>query len=93
MAVEGEARKELLLKVSSATAGFVSDDTRIASGRSPHPSLTPSSQELLRDWAEKILAGTEEFKEPDRYMPVKIDTSEGRTYSTIKELADHSCPF
>ena len=90
--VEGEARKELLLKV--VQQGWI----RLRRYPNRHwsitaSSLTPAVREHLRDWAEKMLAGTEGFKEIDRYMPVKIETSEGQTYSTIEELVDGSCPF
>jgi len=84
--VEGEARKELLLKV--ITQGW------IRFRRYPNkywsitaPSLTPAVRELVRQWAEKMLAGTEGFKEPDRYMPVKISTMDGEFHSTIGDLA------
>ena len=88
---EGEARKELLLRIVA--------ECWIRMRRYPNkywsitaPSFSPVVQGYLRDWAEKMLAGTEGFKEIDRYMPVKIDTSEGQTYSTIGELVDGSCP-
>lgn len=90
--IEGEARKELLLKV--VQNGWI----RLRRYPNHHwsatlSSLTPSVRKLMRDWAEKMLAGTGGFKEPDRYMPVKIDTSEGQTYCTIGELADGSSFF
>jgi len=91
MGVEGEARKELLLRIIA--------DGWIRLRRYPNrhwsitaPSLTPAVQEHLGDWAIGILVGIEGFKESDRYMPVKLDTSEGQIYSTIGELAEGPCP-
>jgi hypothetical protein len=89
--VEGEARKELLLKIINQ--GWL----RIR--RYPNKywsvtaaSLTPVVQDRLGEWAEKMLGGMNGFKEPDPYMPVKISTLEGEFLCTIGEFADGSCP-
>jgi len=89
--IEGEARRELLLQVISQ--GWI----RIRRYPNRHwsvtvESLTPANQELLRDWAEKMIVGVNGFKEPDRYMPVKVSTLEGEFLYIIGELADGSCP-
>ncbi len=88
--VEGEARKELLLKVISQ--GWL----RIRRYRNywsvTAEALTPATHELLRDWARKMLSGFNGFKEPDRYMPVRISTLEGEFLSSMGDLADGSWP-
>lgn len=87
--IEGEARKELLLKVISQ--GWL----RIRRYRN-HWSVTaqalaPATQELLRGWAEKMLSGTHGFREQDRYLPVKVSTPEGEVICTMRDFADGSC--
>jgi hypothetical protein len=88
--VEGEARKELLLQI--IRLGWI----RIR--RYPNKywsvtaaSLTPVVQELLRDWARKMLSGINGFKEADRYMPVKVSTLDGEFKYSIGDLADALC--
>ena len=90
--VEGVAREEILLKVVSR--GWI----RLR--RYPNrywsitaPFLTPAVQEHMRDWAMRILAGIEGFKEPDRHMPVRVSSLEGEFHSTIGDLAEGSCPW
>lgn len=88
--VEGEARKELLFEIISR--GWI----RLRRYPNKHWSvtagnLTPPIQKILRGWAEKMLSGTDGFREQDRYMPVKVSTPEGETTCTIGELADGSC--
>jgi len=90
--VEGEARRELLLRVIA--------DGWIRIRRSPNrywsviaPSLTTAVRERLRVWAAELLFGTGGFKEADRHMPVKISTLEAETACTIGELAESSCPW
>lgn len=89
--VEGKARREILLKIIA--------DGWIRIRRYPNKcwsvtaaSLTPVVQDRLRDWARKMLSGVDGFKEPDRYMPVRISTSQGDFNSTIGYLANGSCP-
>jgi hypothetical protein len=89
--VEGEARRELLLKVINH--GWL----RIR--RYPNKywsvtaaSLTPVVQDRLREWAEKMLSGVDGFKELDRYMPVRISSSDGEFGCLIGDLANGSCP-
>jgi hypothetical protein len=89
--VEGEARRELLLQI--IRLGWV----RIR--RYPNKywsvtaaSLIPLAQDLLREWAGKMLSGINGFKESDRYMPVKVSTLEGESRCTIKDLAEGTCP-
>jgi len=89
--VEGEARREILLQLISQ--GWI----RIR--RYPNrywsviaPSFTAAVKDRLQGWAAKILRGTDGFREPDRYMPVRISTFEGENVCTIQELADGSCP-
>ena len=91
MGSESEARKEILLQVN--TQGWIRlrrYPNRYWSATAP--SLTPAVQEHLRDWAIGILVGIEGFKEPDRYMPVRISTPEREFHSTIGDLANGSCP-
>lgn len=89
--IEGEARKELLLRIIAD--GWI----RLRRYPNKHWSVTvntlaPAVQILLRDWAEKMLSGINGFKEPDRYMPVKISASEGEFHSAIGDLAEGTCP-
>jgi hypothetical protein len=87
--VEGEVRKELLLRI--VADGWI----RLRRYPNKHwsitaPSFSPVVQEHLRDWATRMLCGVDGFKETDRYMPVKISTSEGEFLCTIKDLAEGS---
>ena len=73
--VEGEARRELLLRVIA--------DGWIRIRRYPNrywsviaPSLMPAVRECLRVWAAELLFGTGGFKEADRHMPVKLSTQQ-----------------
>ncbi len=90
--VEGEARREILLKIIA--------DGWIRIRRYPNKywsvtveKVTPAVQGILRRWAEKMLSGTNGFREPDRYMPVKISSSDGDFHLTIGDLADGTCPW
>jgi len=88
---EGEARRAILLQI--ITDGWI----RLRRYPNRHWSvtannLTPAVQELLREWAIKMLCGTDGFKETDRYMPVRISTPEGEFISSIGVLADGFCP-
>lgn len=89
--IEGEARKELLLKVVSQ--GWL----RIRRYRN-HWSVTaqalnPATQELLRCWARKMLVGVNGgFKEWDRYISVKVTTAERETICAIGDLAEGCYP-
>ena len=90
--VEGEARKELLLRI--VADGWI----RIRRYPNRHwsataPSLTPAVRERLRAWAAEMLFGAGGFKEADRHMPVKISTPEGVTACTIGDLAGGSCSW
>ncbi len=87
--VEGEARKELLLRVIA--------DGWIRIRRYPNkywsitaPSFSSVVQGYLRDWATQMLSGIDGFIETDPYMPVRISTSEGESICTIKDLAEGS---
>ena len=86
--VEGEARRELLLRLISQ--GWI----RIRRYRNywsvTVPSLSPPMWERLQGWAARTLEGIDGFKEADRYMPVRISTTEGETVLMIKDLADRS---
>lgn len=86
--VEGEARRELLLRLISQ--GWI----RIRRYRNywsvTAPSLSPPVWERLQGWAARLLEGIDGFKEADRYMPVRISTTEGETVLMIKDLADRS---
>ena len=85
MGIEGEARKEILLKIIKD--GWI----RIRRYRNywsvTVENLTPASQGLLQDWAEKMHTGIDGFKEPDKHTPVRISTTEGDFHCTIKEIA------
>jgi hypothetical protein len=88
--VEGEARRELLLRV--IRQGWI----RLRRYPNRHWSVTverftPAVQELLRDWARKMLSGINGFKEADRYMPVKVSTLDGEFKYSIGDLADALC--
>ena len=90
--VEGKARRELLLRVISK--GWI----RLRRYPNRHwsvtvESLTPAVQDRLRSWAGKMLSGTNGFKESDRYMPVKVSTSNGDFHLTIGDLTDGACPW
>lgn len=89
--IEGEARKELLLKVISQ--GWL----RIRRYRNhwsvTAQALTSATQELLRGWAEKMLSGTHGFREQDRYLPVKVSSSEIEAICAIGDLADGYCSW
>ncbi len=87
--VEGEARKELLLRIVA--------DGWIRIRRYPNkywsitaPSFSPVVQGYLRDWATQMLSGIDGFVETDPYMAVRISTSEGESLCTIKDLAEGS---
>ena len=84
--VEGEARRELLLRVISR--GWI----RIRRYRNywsvTAESLTPTVRDRLRTWAEKMLSGMDGYQEPDSYMPVKISSSDGEFRCLIGDLAD-----
>ncbi|MGB6068395.1 MAG: hypothetical protein WBG50_26595 [Desulfomonilaceae bacterium] len=87
--VEGEARKELLLRIIAH--GWI----RIRRYPNRHWSATthllePDVLERLRNWADQMLSGIDGFKEQDRYMPVKVSTSEGESFCTIRDLAEGS---
>jgi len=91
MGVEGEPRKELLLRIVA--------DGWIRLRRYPNKywsitALFPSAvvQAHLHDWATQMLFGIDRFKETDPYMPVKVSTSEGESFYTIKDLAEGTCP-
>ncbi|MBI5251792.1 MAG: hypothetical protein HY912_20050 [Desulfomonile tiedjei] len=89
--VEGKARREILLKIIA--------DGWIRIRRYPNKywsvtaaSLIPLVQDRLREWAGKMLAGINGFKESDRYMPVKVSTASGESLCTIGDLAEGTCP-
>lgn len=87
--VEGEARRELLLRVISK--GWIRIRRYRRYWSVTAESFSPAIQELLRCWATNMLTGTEGFKEPDRYMPVQVSTPVGEFRCTIGDLADGSC--
>jgi len=85
---EGKARRELLLRLISQ--GWI----RIRRYRNywsvTAPSLSPATEKRLQGWAALTLEGIDGFREMDRYMPVRISTTEGETVLMIKDLADRS---
>jgi hypothetical protein len=90
LGLEGQAREEILLKIIA--------DGWIRLRRYPNrywsisaQSLTPAVKERLRQRAEWMLSGTKNFKESDKYMPVRISTSEGEIIYTIGDLAADFC--
>jgi hypothetical protein len=52
--------------------------------------LAPAVQDILQIWAARILDGIEGFKELDRYISVRISTSEGDFRCTIEDLPNGS---
>jgi len=88
--VEGEARKELLLKIISQ--GWIRIRRYENYWSVTVPSLEPPVWERLQHWAVQMLSGTNYFKEADREMFLKISTQEGDIHSTIGDLADGSFP-
>ncbi len=87
--IEGEARREILLKVIEN--GWI----RIRRYPNRHWSVTasnpfPSVRKKLQRWAVKMLLGIVYFREPDRYMPVRVSTPEGLCLCTIEALAGRS---
>jgi hypothetical protein len=82
--VEGEARREILLKIISN--GWI----RIRRYRNywsvTMASLSPTAQARLQDWAEEMFTGKYGFKESDRYTPVKISTTEGHFLFTMQDM-------
>ena len=91
LGIEGEARKELLFKIISQGwirirryKNYWSVSVKI---------LTTAIQGLLHIWAKKMLTGIDGFTEQDRYMPVRISSSDGDFHCTIKDIADCSCPW
>lgn len=87
---EGEARKEILLELIKV--GW----TRIRRYKSywavTAKDLSATTQERLRAWAGQMLSGINGFKEADKYVPVKISTTEGEFLCTIGDLSDGACP-
>jgi hypothetical protein len=91
LGVEGEARKELLLRIIHQ--GWL----RLRRYPNRHWSVTaedliPAVQDRLRQWAIQMVSGINGFKEEDRYMPVKVSTLEGEFVYRIGDLADGTCP-
>lgn len=87
---EGYARRELLLKVIQQ--GWLGIRGYRQHWSITAPSLSPDIQEHLRDRAAQMLSGITGFQEQDRYMPVRLSTSEGELHCTIKDLANGSRP-
>jgi hypothetical protein len=48
--------------------------------------LTKKAKDYLQDFASKILNGFHGFKEEDKYMPMKIDTSNGLKMYTVEKV-------
>ncbi len=86
MGVEGAARREILLKVIKN--GWI----RVRRYRNywsiTADALTDDAQELLQDWANKMLRGRHGFRETDRYMPVKISTFGGDFLFAMRDVAE-----
>lgn len=91
MGVEGQARREILLKIISE--GWIRIRRYGNHWSVTAPPLASEIQEILRGWAKTMLSGTDGFREVDRYMPVKVSTLEGELLSTIGEIADGTCPW
>jgi hypothetical protein len=89
--VEGEARREILLRIIAD--GWIRIRRYRQHWSATAQALTPATQELLQDWARKMLSGLNGFREPDRYMPVRIATVEGEFGCLIGDLANGSCPW
>ena len=89
--IEGEARKEILLRIIED--GWI----RIRRYRNywsvTAPSQAPAVQEILQRWAKKMLSGVNGFKEGDQYMEVRVSTVEGESSCTIGDLAEETCPW
>jgi len=88
--VEGKARREILLRIIAD--GWIRIRRYRQHWSVTAETLTPVVQDRLREWAGKMLAGINGFKEPDRYMPVRVSTSEGDFNYTIGDLAEGTCP-
>jgi len=88
--IEGEARKELILRVISQ--GWIRLRRYRQHWSVTAERLTPATDKLLRDWAERMLSGVNGCRELDRYMPVRVSTPVGEFRCTIGDLADGTCP-
>lgn len=88
--VEGKARREILLKIIAD--GWIRIRRYRQHWSVTAQDVTPSTHAILRGWARNMLSGVNGFKEPDRYMPLRISTSQGDFNSTIGDLANGSCP-
>lgn len=86
LGMEGKARREILSRLIAE--GWI----RIR--RYPDywsvnvDKMTPETNALLTDWAQKVLGGIDGFKELDRHMPVKITGCGYQWELTVEELAD-----
>jgi len=90
--VEGEAGKELILKVISQRWIRL----RIYPNRHwsvTAESLTPAVQELLRDWAEEMLSGVGGIREANGKILVKVATGTKQLCCTIKDHVEGSPPW
>jgi hypothetical protein len=52
--------------------------------------LSPTVQELLRDWAAQTLEGMDGLREMDRYMPMIVSTSQVEFHYSIGDLGYRS---
>lgn len=89
--VEGDARREILLQI--ITNGWI----RLRRYPNRYWSVTANDlstavKEVLREWARKMLSGTNGFKENDRHMPVRVSTYRGEFRYSVGDLAEDSCP-
>jgi hypothetical protein len=85
LGVEGKAREQLLRLL------FEKGWTRAR--RYPNKfwsvqvkKLTKKAKDYLQDFASKILKGFHGFKEEDKFMPMKIDTSHGMKKYTVEKV-------
>ena len=85
LGVEGKAREQLLRLL------FEKGWTRVR--RYPNKfwsvqvkKLTKKAKDYLQDFASKILKGFHGFKEKDKYMPMKVDTSNGMKMYTVEKV-------
>ncbi len=83
--VEGEARKELLLRIINQ------DWIRIRRYRSYYSlnskDLGSWVRKRIQDWAGRMLSGIGYLRENDSYMPVRISTPDSQVVFSINDVA------
>jgi hypothetical protein len=83
--VEGEARRELLLRIIDK------DWIRIRRYRNFYSvtakDLSSWVNIRIQDWAGKMVSGTSGFRETDLHMPVRISTPDAQVVFSIRDIA------